>query len=122
MGDTFLIKNVQKKDGDSISENFKKFNGKKILTCVFSFDCDEPFIFDWSDMKNNNDLININNDSIKEIIKDDLYSNFEIKNNNIYLFYKYYLEEFKNEEPLTIITKIIDKYNKKKDEDKRTKF
>jgi hypothetical protein len=120
--DTFLIKNVQKKDGDSISENFKKFNGKKILTCVFSFDCDEPFIFDWSDMKNNNDLININNDSIKEIIKDDLYSNFEIKNNNIYLFYKYYLEEFKNEEPLTIITKIIDKYNKKKDEDKRTKF
>lgn len=120
--DTFLIKNVEKKDGDTISENYKKFNGKKILTCVLSFDCDEPFIFDWSNMKNNDDLINVNNDSIKEIIKKELYSNFEMKNNNIYLFYKYYLEESKNEEPLTIITNIIDKYNEIKDNDKYTKF
>lgn len=120
--DTFLIKNVKNKDGDNISENYKRFNNKKILTCVLSFDCVKPFIFDWSDIKSNDDLISINNNSIKEIIKVELYSNFEIKNNNIYLFYKYYLEEFKNEEPLTIITKIIDKYEKIKDEDKNTIF
>lgn len=120
--DTFLIKNVKKNEDNKISENYKKFNGKKILTCVLSFDCDEPFIFDWSDIKNNDDLINVNNDSIKEIVKEELYSNFEMKNNNIYLFYKYYLEEFKNEEPLTIITKIIDTYTKIKDDDIYTKF
>lgn len=120
--DTFLIKNVKKNEDGIISENFKKFNGKKILTCVLSFDCKEPFIFDWSDIKNNDDLINVNNECIKGIIKDDLYSNFEIKNNNVYLFYKYYLEEFKNEEPLTIITKIIDTYSKIKDDDRHTNF
>ena len=119
--DTFLIKNVQKKDNDIISDNFKKFNGKKILTCVLSFDCKEPFIFDWSDIKNK-DLISTNNESIKEIVKEELLSKFKSKNNNIFLFYKYYLEKFKNEEPLNIITKIIDTYEKIKDDDTHTSF
>ena len=38
-----------------------------------------------------------------------------MKNNNIYLFYKHYLYEFKNKHPVTIITKIIEEYNKIKD-------
>lgn len=119
--DTFLIKNVQKKDGNTISKNYKKFNNKKILTCVLSFDCKEPFIFDWSDIKNK-DLISTNKESIKEIVKEELLSKFKSKNNNIFLFYKYYLEKFKNEEPLNIITKIIDRYEKKKDDDTHTSF
>ena len=58
----------------------------------------------------------------KEIVKEELLSKFKSKNNNIFLFYKYYLEKFKNEEPLNIITKIIDTYEKIKDDDTHTSF
>ena len=122
--DTFLIKNVMKKDKDGDSKNYKKFNGKKILTCVLSFDLDYPFIINWTNIKKGNDLIKKNNDFIKNIIRDDIFSHFEMKNHNIYLFYKYYLNKFKkkNNNPINLITKVIDKYNKIKEGDIHTKF
>ena len=120
--DTFLIKNVVKIEGEKISGNYNKFNGKKILTCILSFDCDEPFIFNWNDTNTSEDLIIKNDNIIKNILKDDLFSNFEMKNNNIYLFYTHYFEEFKNNEPIIIITKIINKYQEIKDKDEHTKF
>jgi hypothetical protein len=121
--DTFLIKNTRKNEDNKISNNYKKFNGKKILTCILSFDCNnKPFIFDWIDINTNENLIEKNNNTIKNIIQEDLFSTFEMKNNSIYLFYNYYLNEFKNNKPLIIITKIIDKYNEIKDKDKKNKF
>ena len=120
--DTFLIKNVVKMEDDQISGNYNKFNGKKILTCILSFDCDKPFIFNWNDTNTSEDLIIKNDNIIKNILKDDLFSSFEMKNNNIYSFYKHYFEEFKNNEPIIIITKIINKYQEIKDKDKHIKF
>ena len=120
--DTFLIKNVNKIKDENISNNYIRFNEKKILTCVLSFDCDKPFIFNWEDTNTNEDLIIRNDNIIKNIIKDDLFLSFKMKNNNIYLFYKHYFEEFKNNQPIIIITKIMNKYQEIKDKDKRNKF
>ena len=120
--DTFLIKNVMKIEDEEITNDYKKFNGKKILTCVLSFDCDKPFIFNWEDTNTSEDLIIKNDNIINNILKNDLFSSFEMKNNNIYLFYKHYFEEFKNNQPIIIITKIMNKYQEIKDKDKRNKF
>ena len=111
--DTFLIQNPLEKKDDKISDNFNKFNGKKILTCILSFDyINKPFIIDWVDINTNENLIEKNSDKIEQIIQEDLVSKFKMNNNDIYLFYKYYLNEYKNNDPLNIIKKIINKYNK----------
>ena len=111
--DTFIIKNVQKMDEDDnkLSDNYKRFNNKKIITCVFTLDNNnKPYYIDWSD-KDNNDLIKKNNILIKNIIKTNLLLNFKLYNNDIYYFYKYWYNKNKNQSSYDIINKIIEEYH-----------
>jgi transposase len=77
------IKEQYDKEG-KITEKYKKFNGKKIITCIFSLDANEPYYIDWNDAIKNN----------CEIIKNRIYFNiiekYKLETSNLYYFYKYY--------------------------------
>jgi competence CoiA-like predicted nuclease len=83
--DTYLINNVKKyKKENEISENYKRFYGKKVITCIFTLDRNEPYYIDWFDaIKNNN-----------EIIKDIIYCNniekYKLETSNLFYFYNYW--------------------------------
>lgn len=116
--DNYLIANVQKSNEDKeLSPNYKRFNGKKIITCIISSDLKNPYIFDWTNVENKDNLVEKNNENIKNIIKKNLQLKFEIYNNDVYLFYKYCFEKFKsdNYDSNRIINKIINEYNEIKE-------
>lgn len=83
--DTYLINNVKKyKKENEINENYKRFYGKKVITCIFTLDRNEPYYIDWFDaIKNNN-----------EIIKDRIYCNiiekYKLETSNLFYFYNYW--------------------------------
>ena len=83
--DTYLINNVKKyKKENEINENYKKFYGKKVITCVFTLDRNEPYYINWHDTIKNN----------SEIIKDRIYFNiiekYKLETSNLFYFYKYW--------------------------------
>jgi hypothetical protein len=71
----YLIKNTNES-----TENYDRFNDKKIYTCVLSLELNKPYYINWKD----------NNDFIKK----NLYNNMKLyyisKNNNIISFYGYF--------------------------------
>ncbi len=82
--DNYLINNVKKYKKDEISENYTRFNGKKIITCIFTLDRHEPYYIDWSDtIKNNKDIIT---DAIYTSIK----KKYTLESNSIFYFYIYW--------------------------------
>lgn len=118
--DTFLIQNVKKYKKENIeSENYKKFNGKKILTCVLTLDLDKPFLFDWS---SNENLIEKNNELLKNILQNDVEEYFKLNLDNIYSYFKYYYNKYKNISSKKIIHKIKEEYNMLKEENKHPAY
>jgi len=71
----FIISNVKE------SNNFERYNGKKIITCIFTFDSNTP-IFCEFDIKNNKVLI-------KQIINDVLIQTHVKNHERVYNFYKF---------------------------------
>ena len=54
-----MINNIKQcnKTGE-ITENYKRFNCKKVITCIFTLDQDNPYYIDWNDsITNNCDII-----------------------------------------------------------------
>ena len=83
--DTYLIQNVKKiGKEDNISENYKKFYGKKVISCIFTLDKNEPYYIDWGNLIGEN----------IPIIKNTIYLNFmekyKLENNMVYYFYNYW--------------------------------
>jgi len=83
--DTYLINNVKQYDKEGkITEKYKKFNGKKIITCVFTLDRNEPYYIEWHNAIKNN----------YEIIKNRIYFNiiekYKLETSNLFYFYKYW--------------------------------
>jgi hypothetical protein len=83
--DTYLINNVKQYDKEGkITENYKKFNGKKINTCIFTLDRNEPYYIEWHNAIKNN----------YEIIKNRIYFNiiekYKLETSNLFYFYKYH--------------------------------
>ncbi len=85
--DTYLINNVKKYDDkDIITKDYKRFYGKKVITCVFSLDMIEPYYIDWKDhIKNNIDVI-------KNRIYDNIMEKYKIESSNLFYFYSYWRE------------------------------
>jgi hypothetical protein len=71
---TFMIKNCDKR-----TENYNRYYGKKILTCIFTLDSETPILYE----------VNINDIIIKRFIKKYLYKNFKEYHEQIYRFYIY---------------------------------
>jgi hypothetical protein len=111
MYETYIIKNVKKLDDeDKISENYKRFNNKKIITCVLTFDNNKkPYYIKWND-KNNNCLIEKNNIQLTECLKKRIFEHYQSFHMNIYLFCKYYHKQTTQLETIDIIGDILDNY------------
>jgi hypothetical protein len=109
--DTYLINNVKKEKSTTKESNYKRFFGKKVITCVFTLDRIEPYYLEW--FNDTNDLILSNNKMIKNYIYISIKEKFNIDNSSIYYFYKYWRENIPNQisSPLKVIEFIIDKYN-----------
>ena len=83
--DTYLVNNVKKYDDkNKITENYNKFNGKKVLTCIFTLDNNEPYYIDW-----NNILYN-NNEIIREAIFIEIMEKYKLETNCLFYFYNYW--------------------------------
>jgi hypothetical protein len=83
--DTYLIQNVKKiGKEDNISENYKKFYGKKVISCIFTLDKNEPYYIDWGN------LIGENIPIIKNTIYLNVMEKYKLENNMVYYFYNYW--------------------------------
>ena len=83
--DTYLTQNVKKLDKKgNISENYKRFYGKKVISCVFTLDKNEPYYIDWGN------LIGENIHIIKNTIYSNIFEKYKLENNMVYYFYRYW--------------------------------
>jgi hypothetical protein len=88
--DTHLLSNICKlNDEGQISKNYNKFNGKNIISCIFTLDYDKPYLINWKNMNNENLILKNNSlfiDNISKYIK-----NLYIKSTyDIFYFYNYW--------------------------------
>ena len=82
--DTYLINNVKRHYKNEISENYKRFYGKKVITCVFTLDKNEPYYIDWmDDIKNNYE-------TIKNMIFFNIVEKYKLETSNLFYFYSYW--------------------------------
>ena len=79
--DTYLLNNVKIHKEDEISENYKRFNGKNVIICIFTLDTKEPQYFNWQDFKDTH---------IKERIFFNIVEKYRLETSNLYYFYKYW--------------------------------
>jgi hypothetical protein len=91
--DTYLLKHVKKNDMDDeltekISNNYVRFNGKKIVTIVITLEHIEPYIIEWNN--NEIDLIDTNNSLITNIIYNYMLDKYTTENTTVYYFYIYW--------------------------------
>ena len=83
--DSYLINNIKKYDKEGkITENYKRFNGKKVITCIFTLDRNEPYYIDWKDSIKNN------YETIKSIIFSNIVEKYKLESNNLFYFYSYW--------------------------------
>jgi len=119
--DTHMLKHVQKysssedEEEGKTSENYNKFNGKKIITCVFTLDKREPYIICWED--EGIDLVDANSEMLKQNVYSHLKDIYSTENNSIYYFYKYWVDNCPAEhsKPEKFIMFLLDKYNEIKE-------
>ena len=110
--DTYLINNIKKYDKEAkISENYKRFYGKKVITCVFTLDKNEPYYIDWMDAIKNN------YETIKSIIFSNIVEKYKLESNNLFYFYSYWRmfcpdNEKKPSDFIRFLKEELDKINK----------
>ena len=109
--DTFLVKNVKY---ETTTDNYQKYNGKKIECVVFSTDLQEPYYIDFTNAETSENLINTNTLIIKESISRYAYLKYSIESKIIYNFYKYCRKNCSKIKPLEIIDDIIEEFEKEK--------
>jgi hypothetical protein len=76
---------------DKESEKYKKFNGKKVITCIFSLDMEEPYYIDWTSESGIN-FIKENEGDILVILYDSIIEKYKSDHGIIYKFYSYWRE------------------------------
>lgn len=87
MFDTHLISNLK----DTESNNYKRFYGKKIITCVLTLDNIEPFFIEWTNMNGNN-LIKQNIEKFTNVIYLSVMEKYKRETNSLFYFYIYWRE------------------------------
>jgi hypothetical protein len=118
--DTYLVKNVEQYETvegvKTITENYKRFFGKKITTCIFALDKKDPYYINWIDDGIN--LIDANSALIKESIYTYLKEHYILENNGIYYFYNYWRRNCPEDQKGAgnFVAFLLDKYNEIKSE------
>jgi hypothetical protein len=111
--DTHLISNLKNNE----SNNYKRFYGKKIITCVLTLDNIEPFFIDWID-SNGNNLIKQNIDKFTNVIYSSIKEKYKLETNSLYYFYIYWRTYCPENEkkPISFIYFLKEKLNTFKDD------
>jgi hypothetical protein len=118
--DTYLLLNTKMYSSENeLSENYKRFHGKKIISCVLSLDKDEPFYIEWKSLEE--DLIKDNDEKLRLMIKEYLKEKYISECSSIYYFYKYWRKNCPENErhPQDFVLFMKDKYNTLKEENER---
>jgi len=90
--DTYFLYNIKKFDekGEE-NNNYKRFNGKNIITCIFSLDLDEPYYIDWVNESGKN-IIKENEGELLRLLYEGIMEKYQSQHGSIYKFYKYWRE------------------------------
>lgn len=88
--DTYFLYNIKRynEDGDEY-QNYKRFYGKKIITCIFSLDLNEPYYIDWVDELEKN-LIKENEKDVLLILYEGIMEKYKSEHGSVYNFYSYW--------------------------------
>jgi len=93
--DTHLLNNVKKYKEDVISENYKRFYGKKVFICVFTLDRNDAYYIDWQD--------SIKKMPVKERIFCRIVEKYKRETSTLYHFYVYWRMFSPTEKPSDFI-------------------
>ena len=112
--DTFLVQNIKRLNKeDKESDNYKRFTGKKVITCIFTLDRKEPYYLNWQ--SNNIDQIKTNSDLFKKHLQYEIIDKYKTDNNAIFYFYQYWRKNASDKIASKFITLLRDKYNEIKE-------
>jgi hypothetical protein len=90
--DTYFLHNIKKFDErKEENKNYKRFNGKKIITCIFSLDLNEPYYIDWVDEFGKN-IIKENEGELLWLLYQGIMEKYKSEHGSIYKFYNYWRE------------------------------
>ena len=118
--DTFLLQNIKNPSHDTdeyskCSEDFKKFNNKKIITVVFSLNNKNYKMYEWD--------LELKNALIVEQIRSQLINKYIIESKYVFRYYKWYRKQHMDVSPKRFIKDFIIYYkNNKHKNDKRPAF
>lgn len=81
--DNFMLKNCEtnKRKIDNRPDNFDRYNGKEIITCIITFDSLQPVFYRIK--------VDDNDDIMREVVKDQLYNLYSEHHEQMYKFYRY---------------------------------
>jgi hypothetical protein len=83
--DTYLLQNIKETDEDGTrTNNYDRFYGKNIISCVFTLDSKEPYYIDWGN------LIRENTNIIKNTIYLNVMEKYKLDNHMVHYFYGYW--------------------------------
>jgi len=90
--DTYFLYNIKRynEDGDEY-QNYKRFYGKKIITCIFSLDLNEPYYIDWVDNLGQN-VIKENEQKLLLILYEGIMEKYKSEHGSVFNFYSYWRE------------------------------
>ena len=89
--DTHILHNIQQFNSDGKENNvYNNFNGKKIITCVFSLDLDKPYYIEWN--KNDIDIIKNEEGELLLLLYNGLNEKYKSENISVFKFYSYWRE------------------------------
>jgi len=115
--DAYILNNVKQYDEEDdykkeITENYRRFYGKKVVSCVFTLDNKEPYYISWYDGTTN--LIEANREILKGLVYKHVHTYYSSENSSIQYFYKYWRTNCPTEEstPKKFIEFLLDEYNK----------
>jgi hypothetical protein len=90
--DTYFLYNIKQynEEGNEIN-NYKRFNGKKIITCIFSLDLNEPYYIDWVNNLGQN-VIKENEEILLIILYEGIMEKYKSEHGSVFNFYSYWRE------------------------------
>jgi hypothetical protein len=114
--DTYFLYNLKKlNEKGEENNNYKKFNNKTVITCIFSLDLNEPYYINWAD-SSGNDIIKKNEGELLILIYEGILEKYKTEHKSVYKFYSYWREFCSDSEkkPLNFIRTIKEKIIKNK--------
>jgi hypothetical protein len=102
MLDLFIVKQQHES-----TENYLKYNNKKIIVCIIAINLDEPYYMN----------VEVDDTTMKKVIASSMYDYYSFLNKEVYYFYQTYRKKY---EPKSFIQKCITNWSEFKKETKST--